>query len=147
MTKSIEIPMTMSSPAFPGIPSFLTSLPAKVRNCLYEVLFEREKHVLLHNADAFNPGHSNQADYEDEYQFREALHTYDEYVEDNMLRDEAFKHRFCNGLALLLSRRQVYYECAGVLYGGSTFVISRALHHHDGSNEARNFAFHVEDCC
>ncbi|KAF3040576.1 hypothetical protein E8E11_003610 [Didymella keratinophila] len=103
MTQLIEISKTMSSPAISGIPSFLTTLPAEVRNCVYEVLFERKKHVLLHNADAYNPRHSDQADYEDNDQFREALRTYDEDLDRNMLRDEDFKHGFGGELALLLN--------------------------------------------
>ena len=48
-TMPISIPNTMSRPTDPGGPSFLT-LPAVLRNNIYEALLQRKGAVLLHDA-------------------------------------------------------------------------------------------------
>jgi hypothetical protein len=49
----IQIPKTVSSPADPSAPSFLSTLPPEIRNPIYEVLFKRDGEVLLHDAKAY----------------------------------------------------------------------------------------------
>lgn len=140
-----EIPKTLSSPAIAGKPSFLTTLPAEVRNCVYEVLFKRSQHILLHNADAYNPQHPGWVRCGNDERFREALLIHDEDLERNRLQEDDFKHDLGGGLALLLSCRQVYHKCAGVLYGGNTFVISRALHRRDSPDVEEVTHLHNKD--
>jgi hypothetical protein len=122
---------TASSPADPNAPSFLTTLPPEVRNTIYEVLFKRDKPVLLHNADTYYPEPPTRSNYSCLDNYTDALYTYDHIFRTNGGLDQEFKHDFHRSLPVLLCCRQVYHECAGVWYGSNTFIVSRALHRHD----------------
>lgn len=125
----------MSRPADPSAPSFLTTLPPEARNAVYEALFKRDDPVLLHNADAYYPEHPMRSDHaceeDPENSYIIALEDYNQVFHESTQQAEEFRHNFGCGLSMLLSCRQVYHECAGVLYGSNTFVISRSLHRHD----------------
>ncbi|KAI4923732.1 uncharacterized protein J4E92_007706 [Alternaria infectoria] len=110
-----------SSPTNPSAISFLTKFPPEIRNCVYELLFKREDPVLLHNADVYHASHP----------FRGALEDYYSEYEDGVGKDEAFRHDFHEGLALLSSCRQIHDEASGVLYGGNTFIFSRLFDEED----------------
>ncbi|KAI4640450.1 hypothetical protein J4E93_008656 [Alternaria ventricosa] len=114
-------PNRTSRPADPSAVSFLTTLPAEIRNCVYELLFKREDPVLLHNADVYHASHP----------FRGALEDYYSEYEDGVGKDEAFRHDFHEGLALLSSCRQIHDEASGILYGGNTFIFSRLFDEED----------------
>jgi hypothetical protein len=49
-----SIPKTISAPADPNAPSFLTTLQPEIRMRVYEVLFKRDERVLVHNAAAYH---------------------------------------------------------------------------------------------
>jgi hypothetical protein len=126
----IQIPKTASNPIDPGVPSFLTILPAEIRNSVYEILFKRDEPVLLHNTEAYHekcPQEFHMTAYEFKY--------FHETFESEIGQDEEFRHNLQEGLSLLRSCRQIYHEAAGILYGQNAFIISRALDRHDEDDQ------------
>ncbi|KAF9692003.1 hypothetical protein EKO04_010137 [Ascochyta lentis] len=128
MAKPNQIPKTTSSPADASAPSFLTTIPPEVRNAIYAVLFKRDKPVLLHNAKAYLPKRPKRSDHTNDVTYPRCLEWYNEVFEQLLENGREFKLGFGCGLSVLLSCRQMYHECAGVLYGSNTFIISQALH-------------------
>lgn len=133
----------MSRPADPSASSFLVTLPPEVRNAVYEVLFKRDRPVLLHNDDAYYPRQLERACYVDNEAYNVDLKSYRADIEIDIQQGHEFKHDFGAGIQMLLSCLQVYYECVGVLYGSNSFVVSRALHRHDFSDDDRDW---TSDC-
>lgn len=132
MARPIVKPKTTSQPAHSDLPSLLTTLPPEVRNSIYEVLFGRDEHIMIHNADTYLPRHPERQPLKVvESRFRDTIRAYDKAIEEYVPQNQEFKHGLGVGLSLLLSCCQVYHECAGVLYGSNTFVVSRTFHRHD----------------
>ncbi|KAF3002597.1 hypothetical protein E8E13_008470 [Curvularia kusanoi] len=131
----IEITQAMSEPADPDAPSFLTTLPAEIRNAVYEILFRRCKPIEIL----------------DKNEQREWPDWSDEFAEpdDERARIEAAiyrtrkTHDFDNGISLLRTCRQIYWESIRVLYGSNTFCVTvpEHLHNSDGAQmtTAANF--------
>lgn len=127
-----QIPKACSAPADPSDPSFLTTLPPEIRNAVYEVLFKRNKPVLVHNVDAYYARESLKIESTSHWLFEEEIEEgLDEMYDHDVDGNAEFRHNFHLALPLLDSCRQIYYESAGVFYGANTFVVSRALHRHD----------------
>jgi hypothetical protein len=131
MAAFIQIPKTMSSPADPDTPSFLTNLPAEIRNAVYEVLFKRDEPVLLHNAEAYHTIEPPRDIYAAPYTRPDFMKDFHTTFEAEIGRDEEFRHNLANSMPLLRSCRQIFHEAVGMLYGQNTFIISRALGRHD----------------
>jgi hypothetical protein len=146
----MAIPKGPSGPADDSVTSFVT-LPAEIRNLIYEHLFVREKPVLLHNVDVFyakkpdlyvarNPRPTVFDSDIFEWDEPDALYYADLYDcnklnarERNAVAAfaEDFAHPFANILGLLRSCRQVHHEAVGVLYEQNTFTFTRASSRHD----------------
>jgi hypothetical protein len=122
---------TASSPADPNAPSFFTSLPPEMRNAIYEVLFKHDEPVLVHNANAYHAQEPYRDDYTDMEVYMTEVTLFDQISEAEIGADAEFHHGFREALPLLHSCRQIYHECAGVLYGCNEFVVSRALNRHE----------------
>ncbi|EAT81294.1 hypothetical protein SNOG_11586 [Parastagonospora nodorum SN15] len=131
METYIQIMKTASSPADPNAPSFLTSLPPEMRNAIYEVLFKREEPVLVHNAHQYHAHEPYRDDQTDMEVYMTEVTLFDQIFEAEIGADAEFHHDLHESLPLLHSCRQIYHECAGVLYGCNEFVVSRALNRHD----------------
>jgi hypothetical protein len=125
MAAFIQIPKTMSSPADPDAPSFLSNLPPEIRNAIYELLFKRDEPVLLHDPEAWQITAPSPSDYDSD-DWAKSIRDFDERFEAEIGSDAEFKHDSHEGLSLLLSCRQVYHESIGVFYSDNTFVVSRA---------------------
>lgn len=121
-----EIPKTASEPTNPDAPSFLTHLPPEMRNAIYEVLFKRDKPVLVHNASVYHTDEPEQENSRDVSEFTERMHHFDEVYEAEIGGDAEFRYEFHLALPFFRSCRQIYHESAGVFYGSNKFVISRA---------------------
>jgi len=138
-----------SRPADPSKPSFL-ELPAEIRNAVYELLFENDGPVFLHNADAFFPRAPDLDDYDDDGGPRclcescryEGISHYERdrsawaAAMDNDAKDlkflkAHFAHGLSDGLGMLTSCRQICSEAVGVLYGHNTFAFTRRTDRHD----------------
>ncbi|KAF2820401.1 hypothetical protein CC86DRAFT_374560 [Ophiobolus disseminans] len=127
MATVIPIPKTMSSPADPDGPSFLTNLPPEMRNAVYEILFKRDGTVLIHNADIYYANSPNRSTFERGEKYRaERLDRFDELFDENTGGAVEFAHCFESVLNLFLTCRQIYHESIGILYGENVFVFSRA---------------------
>ncbi|KAI8933697.1 hypothetical protein NX059_009415 [Plenodomus lindquistii] len=132
----MRIQKTLSAPADPGEPSFLTTLPAEIRNMIYEIMFKRDGHVLLHNSAAYHDKKphrhptTSQADHEND------LEAFYRNYEQDICNAREFRHGFHHHVAVLLACRQVYHEAVGVLYGQNFFMFARA---HRSCN--RNFSY------
>jgi hypothetical protein len=114
----IQIPKTVSSPADPAAPSFLSTLPPEIRNRIYEVLFKRDGEVLLHDAKAYRQ------------QIREYLTAMGYRYKDSMALHACGENcNYCHGfggcVSLLRTCRQIYHEAVGVLYGSNAFRFSQ----------------------
>ena len=127
----MQTPRTASSPANPGKASFLTILPAEMRNLIYELLFKKDEPVLLHNSKAFHPKEPTQLEWPHAEDYSRHKKDYFESYERDAGLDEEFSHNFCNGINLLLTCHQLHDEASGVLYAQNTFIISRVLDRHD----------------
>jgi hypothetical protein len=118
----IQIPKTVSSPADPSAPSFLSTLPPEIRNPIYEVLFKRDGEVLLHDAKAYREGLRQALGIEGACEYPgcggDVNHNVD--VESDA-GDQGYRHGFEKYIALLRTCRQIHHEAAGVLYGSNTF--------------------------
>ncbi|RYO19150.1 hypothetical protein AA0111_g10515 [Alternaria arborescens] len=128
----MQIPKQVSGPADPKEPSFL-SLPAEIRNWIYELLFTRDEPVLLHNAKAYHATLPEDL-YTPFYGFnrrQQLIDYFDDSYEDEIVQGGIFVHDFQTVTPALLVCRQVYAEAAGYLYGNNTFMFSRPLYHHD----------------
>jgi hypothetical protein len=126
-----KIPKTTSSPANPGAPSLLITLPPEIRNMVYEYLFQRDEPILIHNTEAFHMTEPDKADWGEDPVYLRLTNEFYEGFDDEIGQDEEFRYDFHQGIALLLSCRQLYHEAAGVLYSNNTFMISRVLDRHD----------------
>ncbi|KAF2737131.1 hypothetical protein EJ04DRAFT_521355 [Polyplosphaeria fusca] len=104
---AIQIPRVVSSPANAAKPSYLT-LPAEIRNTIYELLFKREGPIFPVNP----PFHEH---LERELQPRDE----NDYSDSPLPQP----HNLCSALTLLSSCRQIYCEAVGILYGQNTFVV------------------------
>jgi hypothetical protein len=72
-----SIPKTISAPADPNPPSFLTTLQPEIRTCVYEVLFKNDEPVLVHNAAAYHTEAPTASEYHDYYELGEAVEDFD----------------------------------------------------------------------
>ena len=71
--------------------------------------------------------------------YMDYMDAHDVLVSEDLQKEQEFKHDLGCGLPLFLCCRQVYHEAAGVIYGGNTFAISRALHRHDTGRDDWRF--------
>ena len=118
----MEIPRTTSLRIDASRQSIL-DFPAEIRILIYEFLFKRDGHLLLHNRDAFfrKPGLLEEAD---------AMAAYGEVAEVSQHvpeEDAEFRHGLGAGINLIATCRQIYYEASDTLYGQNDFVISRMV--------------------
>ena len=127
----MQMPKAASSPVDPEKASFLTKLPAEMRNIIYELLFKKDEPVLLHNTKAFHPKEPTQLEWPHAEDYSRHKRIYFETYEEDAGLDEEFSHNFCDGINLLLTCRQLHNEASGVLYSQNTFIISRVLGRHD----------------
>ncbi|KAF1829353.1 hypothetical protein BDW02DRAFT_169257 [Decorospora gaudefroyi] len=111
---TIQIPKTTSRPCNPNEASFIETLPAELRNRIYEVLFNRDQPVRFHNGRA-------DRDRNDREGSAQSIDV------DQRVQGDGSQHGFGNVIALLLSCRQIYHEAAGILYGRNTFLFSPPL--------------------
>lgn len=121
----------MSSSADPSEPSFLATLPAELRNAVYEILFKRDEPVLVHNVAAYLAKEPKMDPIETIEDFADSMREFEERYEEDIGKDSEFAHTLGYGLSLLRFCRQIYHEAACVLYGGKVFTISWSLHRHD----------------
>ena len=137
MVAFITIPRTIFAPADPEEPSFRTTLPAELRNRIYEMLFKRDGLVLLHNTAAYYPklpvlqpnSSTNSL----------IMGEFDSQFENNIAGRREFLYD--SQVALLLSCRQFYHESIGTLYGQNKFIFSRALHRYDHAAGDRSLEY------
>ncbi|KAK1908262.1 hypothetical protein P3342_013582 [Pyrenophora teres f. teres] len=127
----MQIPKADSIPIDPEEASFLTTFPAEMRNLIYDLLFKKDKPILLHNAEAFHPKEPSLEEYFNVDDYALGMQNYWKRYEEDVGLDEEFRHNFGDGLNLLSSCRQLYHEASGVLYGQNTFIISGVLSLHD----------------
>ncbi|KAG9188006.1 hypothetical protein G6011_01929 [Alternaria panax] len=134
----MQIPKKLSSPADPKEPSFL-DLPAEIRNQVYELLFERDEPVLLHNAKAYHAippqdPHDTEAGY--------MTAAFDDEYENEISQGHFFIHDFHIVTPALVVCRQMYSEAVGYLYSNNTFMFSRPLYRHDVQNGDYDYVDH-----
>lgn len=124
----IEITQSTSQPADPDAPSFLTTLPAEIRNAVYKILFERDDPIeILDQEEQISYPAWLEADF----------NVSDDEEPDEELEQEAATYMnwksydFDRGLNLLRTCRQVYWEAIGTLYGANTFCVTAPEHRHN----------------
>ncbi|KAF2132551.1 hypothetical protein P153DRAFT_354055 [Dothidotthia symphoricarpi CBS 119687] len=134
--RSIPIARTMSSPADPGAPSLITTIPPELRNNIYDLLFKYNSHVLLHDVKEYRARIVYLAtevytdDEDDEFQQKVELRKeLEETGVEHLAEDEDFHHDL--NISLLLSCRLIYHEATSILYGSNTFLFSRVLNQED----------------
>ena len=128
----IQFPDHVSRPADVSKPSFLTKLPAEIRNMVYDVLYHRDEPVLLHDGTAyreqlFHSLQDAQGIYENVEGEGIGLRRLPAHNVENYVRDDEFDHGYAGCMSLLRTCRQVYHEAAGTLYGSNKFLFSRVL--------------------
>jgi hypothetical protein len=131
MRVAMPIKKGRSVPQDPIAPSFLTKLPAEIRNAIYEYAFVDEAGALILIADSTiceveptwvqaeeNNGRGYKFQIED--------------LDEERLASSTFSAPDCSlPVALLGICRQIYYEAASMLYGKNAFLVSVALHRHN----------------
>jgi hypothetical protein len=122
---SIVITKGVSQPATEG-PSFLTVLPAELRNEVYGSLLKRDEPIIyIGSRTADEPDFvSGLSDSEDDQDASEL-------TEEETAILCAPTHDVGPSVALLLTCRQVYHEAVGILYGANDFLISSNLTTHN----------------
>lgn len=119
----IEITQSMSQPADPDAPSFLTTLPAEIRNAVYAILFKQDEPIEI-------------MDWGEQSRYPAWLEESDDFdEEEDELESAPYMERktydFHLGLNLLETCRQVYWEAARVLYGANAFCATFPEHRHN----------------
>lgn len=104
MAAFIQIPKTMSSPADPNAPSFLTNLPPDIRNAVYEVIFKRDRPLLIHNPEAYHAIEPSRITMDPEY-YDWQMRRYDNAFEADVGRDSEFQYGLHAGIQILGSCR------------------------------------------
>ena len=113
----IGITQSTSQPTDPDAPSFLTTLPAEIRNAIYKILFKRDRPIeILHQM--FRDLPCNDVDW------------YSEEEEAELDTAAIVRHNLHIGINLLKTCRQIYWEAARILYSGNAFCVTVAEHRH-----------------
>lgn len=115
-----------------GEPSLLTSVPADLRNMIYEILFVgNNNQLLLHNTKVLHSRLSRTDDHDSESEYITDLEEFNECTQAKVGTSTEFAQDMHLGLPLLLTCRQIYHEAASLLYGHNEFIFSRTIHEHD----------------
>jgi hypothetical protein len=118
----IGITQSTSQPADPDAPSFLTTLPAEIRNAIYKILFTRAGPIEIY-------------DKADQREYPSWIENSDFFDEEAELEAASYMrrktHDFDQGINLLRTCRQVYWEAIGALYSGNSFCVTVAEHRHN----------------
>jgi hypothetical protein len=104
---------------------------------IYEMLFQRDEPVLLHDVDTFHalkPKADRCSYYGHDYYTGAMDQFYTDY-EEEIGTDQNVRYGLGKSIALLLSCRQLYHEAAGVLYGKNSFVVSRFCERHNDDDD------------
>jgi hypothetical protein len=121
---TVDIRRTHSEPINPGQPSFLTTLPAELRNEVYKWLFHRDEPIIYTGSRSWRDPYFYR-DYDHEEIM--APHELKEMEEEKKKEKERLStapHDMGPSIAILRVCRQVYHEAVGVLYSNNTFLIS-----------------------
>ena len=123
----IEITQSMSQPADPDAPSFLTNLPAEIRNTVYRILFTRDQPIEITDRE-------EQRNYPVWLEYIDI--TEDEELEERIEEEAAIYtkwrgHDFDQGINLLRTCRQIYWEAIGTLYSANSFCVTSPQHRHN----------------
>jgi hypothetical protein len=120
----IQISDSLSQSENPDEPSFLTNLPAELRNGVYEILFLHDEPIVLRDPDdckvlaVWRDGDSL---YDGDVEVGEE----DDKEKEVMKRQTApITPNICSAMSLLFTCRQVYNEAIGYLYSENRFVMS-----------------------
>jgi len=120
----IKIRDDLSCPAMVIEPSFLTSLPAEIRNEIYGWLFKRNDPIIY-------IGHGGAC----ELDFVRSISDDDEetlqYTEAELVVLSQPSHDIGPASAMLRTCLQIYREAVGILYSANVFHISSSLTHHN----------------
>jgi hypothetical protein len=139
--KTIEIPKTISHPDADDRLSFLTALPAEMRNEVYKWLFARDDPIIYTGPGRRNTEPEFVPDF-DENEEEIPPFTPEEGV---VLRRPS--HDLGPSVAMLRACRQIFHEAVGVLYSGNKIIVSASLNKHNEYMEqfglARQFLFSI----
>jgi hypothetical protein len=112
----------MSQPAEPDALSFLTTLPAEIRNAVFAILFTRDDPVEI-------------VDREEQRACPEWLEDLESSDEDGMLELDDWEtpktHDLDQGINLLRTCRQIYWEAIRTLYTTNSFCVTASKHRHN----------------
>ncbi|KAF2853599.1 hypothetical protein T440DRAFT_311174 [Plenodomus tracheiphilus IPT5] len=131
----MEIPKTAFAPADPGEPSFLTLLPPEIRNRIYEILFKRDGHVLLHDPSAVYRSEPKKSEHAFDGTYYDWVYSYRLHCDKLIIKGGEFRHDFHQSISLMRVCRQIYHEAADILYGHNTFMFSRIEGHISGHTD------------
>jgi hypothetical protein len=125
----VRIRNGVSQPADGDSPSFLTTLPAELRNQVYRWLFVREEPIVYdncHSHDAREPSFDS-----DEYCGENFIDYEDPLSQDELDILQKPSHDMRSCVPLLRSCRQIYFEAVGLLYSANSFIISVNPYQHN----------------
>lgn len=92
---------TAAQPHDPNAPSFITTLPAEIRNAIYEILFKRDEPVLVHNVTAYHAQEPDSAWYNDPEDFSSDMQLFDQIYESDIGAAPEFDSQFQLGFGIL----------------------------------------------
>jgi hypothetical protein len=130
---NIDIRNNASQSIDPNEPSFLTTLPAELRNEVYKWLFHRDEPIIytgswIQQREPEFVERYLDSDDEDDSNSTEDKPTHEELA---LLRKPP--HDIGPVVGVLRTCRQVYHEAVGVLYSSNSFTISADLHRHNST--------------
>jgi hypothetical protein len=113
----------MSQPAMEG-PSFLTVLPAELRNEIYGWLLKRDEPIIyIGRREAEEPRFMPK--------FLENDEEVSQCTEEEAVALRTPSHDIGPSVAVLRTCRQMYHEAVGILYGANSFLVSSSLVTHN----------------
>lgn len=126
--RTYPIAQGQSRPCDANARSFL-DLPSEIRNQIYDLLCKQEAPVYLHDADLCEPERPFPSPWPEMYSTEYAWDQAREYVAFkgvHLREKQIFRHGFGPAKVLLSTCREVYHECAPLLYSENDFVITRS---------------------
>ncbi|KAH5328892.1 hypothetical protein HBI82_026590 [Parastagonospora nodorum] len=139
--KTVKVLKASSCPETNDRPSFLTTLPAELRNNVYIWLFARDDPTIY-----TGPG---RRDREPDF-FSKFNDNYDEmpsFTPEEGVCLRRPSHDLGPSVAMLRTCRQIFHEAVGVLYSGNKIIVSVNLNNHNlfmrQFDDAREFLYSI----
>ncbi|KAF2246650.1 hypothetical protein BU26DRAFT_567002 [Trematosphaeria pertusa] len=133
---NVWIPRGTSHPEDPTAPSFLSTLPAEIRNEVYNLLFKRDEPIVVldpeecrEDLDCCLDADSETDDEETEGVGDATEIKHQEWKYPNLV--ERASDSIGHAIPFLRSCRQIYTEAVVILYSGNNFLVSVPFHVHN----------------